>query len=204
MTTHRDVSFLFELGTLRHVQRTWTQFGGLDLANVSEHSFRVAWISLVIALDERADVGRCLQLALLHDVPESRTGDVNYVQRMYTVRSEARALADALDETSVKSHLMELWEEWEQRKTIEARIVADADNLDCDFELREQKDRGSLLPGKLAPTRTAVRELLQTESARRIFDDVAISDPHDWHLYGRNRLTCGDWAAGPRECIEEK
>jgi putative hydrolases of HD superfamily len=194
MVEHRDVSFLFELGTLRHVQRTWTQFGGLNMANVSEHSFRVAWISFVVALNEGADIGRCVQMALLHDVPEARTGDVNYVQRMHTVRNESSALGDALAETSVAGYLTELWKEWEERLTLEARIVSDADNLDCDFELREQEDRGAQLPAKLAPTRAVVRERLQTESARHIFDDVMTSDPHEWHISSRNRLNSGDWA----------
>jgi putative hydrolases of HD superfamily len=194
MIRHRDVSLLFELGSLRHVQRTWTQFGGLNMANVSEHSFRVAWISLVVALNEGADIGRCVQMALLHDVPEARTGDVNYVQRMHTVRNEASALSDALAETSAADYMMELWKEWEDQQTLEARIVSDADNLDCDFELREHEDRGAQLPAKLAPTRVAVRGRLQTVSARLIFDDVATADPHEWHLSSRNRLTSGDWA----------
>jgi putative hydrolases of HD superfamily len=190
----KDVHFLFEIGTLRHLRRTWTQFGGLDLANVSEHSFRVAWIAMAIALSENADVGRCAQLALLHDVPEARTGDVNYVQRMYTVRNESGALEDALAGSSIQDHLMTLWTEWEQRETLESRIVHDADNLDCDLELREEDDRGSQLPAKLAPTRRAVRSRLSTESARELFDQIVASEPHEWHLAGRNRLTAGDWA----------
>lgn len=190
----KDVQFLFEVGSLRHLRRTWTQFGGLNFANVSEHSFRVAWIAIVIALNEKADVGRCAQMALLHDVPESRTGDVNYVQRMHTIRNESSALEDALAGSSFYDHLIDIWDEWEQRKTLESRIVHDADNLDCDLELREEEDRGSQLPGKLAPTRAAVRSRISTESARQLFDEIAVSDPHEWHLVGRNRLTADDWA----------
>src|SRR2546422_11260389 len=104
MTSNRNVAFLFEMGTLRHVARTWRQFGGLDFANVAEHSFRVAWIAMALAAEENADIGRVAQLALLHDLPESRTGDVNYVQRMHTVRNEDSALADTLEETSIEQN----------------------------------------------------------------------------------------------------
>jgi 5'-deoxynucleotidase YfbR-like HD superfamily hydrolase len=194
MEARRDISFLYEVGTLRHVARTWKQFGGLDMSNVAEHSFRVAWISLVLATRENADVGRCLEIALIHDLPEARTGDVNYMHRIHTVRNEDSALADALEDTAAKARLWDAWHEWSKRETLEARIVYDADNLDCDFELREQEDRGSRLPGKLAPTRDAVRMKLYTDSARQMFDDVKNSDPHDWHLASRNRLTAGDWA----------
>lgn len=191
----RDVSFLYEVGTLRHLARTWRQFGGLDMSNVAEHSFRVAWIAFVLALQEEADAGRCIELALLHDLPETRTGDVNYIHRLHTVRNEDSALNDSLQGTSVEQRLRLVWQEWSQRTTLEARVVADADNLDCDFELREQEDRGSHLPRKLAATRDAVRARLHTESARRMFDEVRESDPHQWHMATRNRLTAGDWAS---------
>jgi len=45
----RDVEFLFEVGTLRLIDRTWRQFGGANFANVAEHTFRVMWIAALIA-----------------------------------------------------------------------------------------------------------------------------------------------------------
>ncbi|HEV2780118.1 MAG TPA: HD domain-containing protein [Actinophytocola sp.] len=194
MSGRRDVPLIFEIGTLRHLARTWRQFGGLDLSNVAEHSFRVAWISLILASREGADVGRCVLMALLHDVPETRTGDVNYIHRMNTVRLEDHALTDALVDTTAGPELQDIWREWTLKKTLESQVVRDADSLDCDFELREQHDRGARLPAVLAPTRQAVRRRLHTKSARLMFDEIQTSDPHEWHLAARNRLTAGDWA----------
>jgi 5'-deoxynucleotidase YfbR-like HD superfamily hydrolase len=190
----RDVAFLFEIGSLRHVPRTWRQFGGHHMANVSEHTFRVAWISLVLAIREGGDPARCVTMALLHDIPESRTGDVNYVQRLHTHRDEEVALKDILVDTSAEEYLHRLWREWDSGESLDARIVRDADNLDCDLELRELADTGSHLPRKLTPTRAAVRAKLTTASAQQIFDSISDSDPHAWHLSARNRLTKGDWA----------
>jgi len=198
MESSRDVAFLFEIGSLRHVPRTWRQFGGHNMANVPEHTFRVAWISLVLAIREGGNPARCVEMALLHDVPESRTGDVNYVQRQHTHRDEEVALKDILSNTSAAEYLRRLWQEWEHAESLEARIVRDADNLDCDFELRELADTGSHLPEKLTPTRTAVRAKLTTNSARQIFDSISGADPHDWHLSARNRLTAGDWASSEK------
>lgn len=134
-------------------------------------------------------------MALLHDVPETRTGDVNYIHRMNTIRDENRALKEALLSTTVEDHLHHLWQEWALRETIESHVVHDADNLDCDFELREQRDRGARLPEVLALTRAAVRERLLTESARAMFDTIQNADVHEWHLASRNRLTAGDWSS---------
>ncbi len=49
---------------------------------MAEHSFRTAMIGYALAqMDEQADVGRVLQLCLFHDIPEARTGDMNYVNK---------------------------------------------------------------------------------------------------------------------------
>ena len=38
----KDLRFLYEIGTLRFVGRTWNQFLASGFANVTEHTFRVA------------------------------------------------------------------------------------------------------------------------------------------------------------------
>ncbi|MBI1863035.1 HD domain-containing protein [Candidatus Microgenomates bacterium] len=48
----KDLDFLYEIGSLRHLVRTWTQFVRSDVANVSEHIYRVVWIALMIAKHE--------------------------------------------------------------------------------------------------------------------------------------------------------
>ena len=56
MENNRDVEFLFEVGCLRHVPRTWKQFLGVDFHNLAEHHFRVMWLSLILANKENADI----------------------------------------------------------------------------------------------------------------------------------------------------
>ena len=192
-TEDRDRDLFFELGSLRHVDRTWRHFGGFPFANVAEHSFRVAWLSWVIAVREGADPSRAVLMALVHDTPETRTGDVNYLSRMYTDRHEQLAFDDQFAGTSVHSDAAALWVEYGQRQTLEARIVKDADTLDCDFELREATSSGCNLEDRLSSTRQAAFAKLHTESARRMFMSLATSDPHSWHVNGRNRHTHGDW-----------
>jgi putative hydrolase of HD superfamily len=190
----RDVHLLFELGALRHVDRTWRHFGGFPFANVAEHSFRVAWLAWVIATREGGDTGKVVLMAMVHDTPETRTGDVNYLSRMYTTRHEQLAFDDQYAATSVGPQAASLWAEYEARETLEARIVKDADTLDCDFELREAAAAGSVMEERLAATRLAAFNKLNTEAAREIYRALAGSDPHSWHVNGRNRHTHGDWS----------
>lgn len=188
------MDLLFEVGTLRHVPRMWRQFGGHDFANVAEHSFRVAWIALVLAKWAGASSGRVVELALIHDLAESRTGDTNYVNRIYVRADHEAAMRDAGQGTCLDQDLHELWNEWTKVETLESQLAHDADQIDCDFELREREVLGSEFPTLIADTRTAVRSRLHTEFGRQLFDRVKGGDPTRWHRTTNNRLTVGDWA----------
>lgn len=198
----RDVAFLYELGSLRHVQRTWRQFGGVPYSNVAEHTVRVSWIAMLIARREGEDVGHVAKLALLHDIPEIRTGDVNYLSRLYADRHEDEALADMVADTSMEAEIHELWEELTARETLASRIVKDADTLDCDLELMESKAVGASLHDALHDTRDRAAERLYTDTGRQLFNEIYSADPHEWHRTAKNRMTAGDWKTSDR--VREK
>lgn len=189
-----DIDFLYEVGTLRHIDRAWRQFGGLPFANVAEHSYRTTIIAMLIAVREGARVDRVVQMALIHDLPESRIGDANYVQKMYRVEEVAGAMREIAEGTTLGEYIEALHEEMKRGDTLEARIVKDADNLDCDFELREMRDAGAGIAAALQPTRDVVAETLHTETARAIFEGLRSRSSHDWHLKARNRMNSGDWS----------
>lgn len=191
--SRRDAEFLYEIGTLRHIARTWSQFGEPSFANVAEHSFRVMWIAIILAKREKADVGKVAQLALLHDVSETRTGDQNYLSSQYVKKRDVEALVSIFSKTSLESEAGLLAAEYEARETLEAKIVKDADTLDCDFELEELAARGSSLPEKLKETRSKASGKLHTKSARLLLKELYLTDVHDWHLTGRNKSTEDDW-----------
>jgi putative hydrolase of HD superfamily len=84
-----DINFLFEIGNLRFMQRMGNRFLKGMGQNLAEHHFRVFWIAMVIAAHEgNVDTGKIAKMTLLHDIPESRTGDVDYLTRQYTYRAQ--------------------------------------------------------------------------------------------------------------------
>ena len=190
----RDVEFLHEIGTLRHIKRSWIQFLRSDVASISEHMFRMAWIALVIAKHEKTgDTAKILKMVMVHDISESRTGDPHYVARQYVKLDDELAINDMLDGTALKDEFVSIWKEYEERKSIESKIVKDADNLDVDMELRDYAGRDKQLYTKWRPTRAAVYKRLYTKTAKRLWKEIHASNPHDWHIKGRNRLVAGDW-----------
>lgn len=190
-----DINFLFEMGNIRFIERMWRRFLHDDFANLAEHHFRVFWIAMIIAAhEEGADTGKVAKLALIHDIAESRTGDVDYLSRQYVERNEELGIKDILDGTAIQEEFLALWEEYETRTSLESKIVKDADNLDVDFELAEQAATGSQLQAvKKIMRQTVADTKLYTDTAKKLFEQLKGANPHDWHFTARNRINSGDW-----------
>ena len=190
-----DVNFLFEMGNVRLIDRMWRRFHTTSFANLADHHFRVFWIAMSIAAGEKdVDTGKVAKMALVHDIAESRAGDVDYLARQYVERNEKLAINDMLQGTGLEEEFLALWEEYEKRESIESKIVKDADNLDVDFELAEQAASGNGLQELWHDNRAFVaKSKLYTETAKKLFEQMQKTNPHDWHHTGRNRRNDGDW-----------
>jgi putative hydrolase of HD superfamily len=87
-------AFLFEMGHLKQLARAgWLLLGIPQPESVAEHTFRAAIVSIALAAQEGADIGRTAALCLLHDSPESRIGDVPSVGRAYVSTASPEAVA---------------------------------------------------------------------------------------------------------------
>jgi putative hydrolases of HD superfamily len=187
---NRDIEFLYEIGSMKNMGRGWRQHLAMECANNLEHSFRVAFLALLIARREVA-AGRAqslseekiLKMALVHDLAETRTSDLSYVQKVYVKSDEHSAANDLFEGTALTDLNTEVLHEYEERRSLESKFVKDADNLDIDVELRELEERGSQLPQKWATQRRMIRDQkLYTESARQIWDEIQATDPASWHM----------------------
>ncbi len=192
----RDVELIFEVSAFRRLDRAWKQFLGPDVANNSEHTFRVAWIALIIAGHEKnVNMEKLLKMALVHDLPESRCGDTHYLSRQYVKQNESLAMDDIFSDTIHESEMKNLMIEYKERKTIESKIIKDADNIDANIELKEFESKGEVLAKIWREDRQKkVYPKLYTETARLLWDKIDVSEPYEWHSNSdRNRFQSGDW-----------
>ena len=111
--------------------------------SVAAHSYGVALTAMLLA-DEcaargaRVNVERVLRLALLHDLQETRTGDMprtvaQYYGREARRRAERAAFDDimrGLGSVQAAGRYSALHEDYEERSSLEARIVKAADVID--------------------------------------------------------------------------
>jgi 5'-deoxynucleotidase YfbR-like HD superfamily hydrolase len=92
----------------------------------------VAWLVLVLCPPE-LDRGRALAIAILHDLPEVRTGDItpnDGVPDELKSTAERLALDGLLEGLSCAPELRSLWLEYQQANSPEGRFVKACDKLD--------------------------------------------------------------------------
>lgn len=179
----RLTDFLFECGMLRKTPRSGYQFLGTGAENVAEHSFRTAVIGFALARRAGADAQRTAMLCLFHDLPEARTGDFNYVNKIYNRCDEARALADALAGTGIEDAVLPLHDELAANASAEALLAHDADQLDLMLNLKEQADLGNRYADKWL---AAAKERLRTPEGVALGQAVLATDHTDWWFLGQD------------------
>jgi len=171
-------NFFFEVGMLKRTPRTGFQFLGSGTESVAEHIFRTAIIGYTLAkLDPEADVGRVMELCLFHDIPEARTGDLNYVNKKYVTPDEERAVNDLAGTLPFGKDYLSTWKEFSGQETREALLAHDADQLEMILALKEYKDLGNRYADEWYPF--AVRRL-RTEAAERLAETIWTTDSTRW------------------------
>ncbi len=149
------IELLDEMIRLKAVPRMgWLLRGVRDVESVAAHSFGVAFTAMVLADLARArglevNVERLLRMALLHDLTEARTGDLPSTIKKYfdpeTLRTaDERAAEEMLAEIGpLGDSYLELWCDYEDRASLEARLVKAADKLDLLLQAREYEKGGA-------------------------------------------------------------
>ncbi len=157
----------------------WQFLAGADGESVADHSFRVAMIAFVLSRleDDALDADRVLRLALLHDLPEARTGDLNYMNQKYVRVDEARAAADMVDGLPFADELAALLEEYRREETLESVVAHDADQLELLLQLVEQRDAGVPSTEGWVPF---VLKRLRTEGGRKLAQSILEGDSSRW------------------------
>ena len=140
---HPIGNLLFEARMLKDIPRSGYAFLGAGDESVAEHSFITTFIGFIMAqMVPDADGRRLVYMCLVHDLPESRIGDLNYVQKKYVTANENRAIDDTGRDLPMGGALADLMAEFNARKTLESRLAHDADQLALILDLKNLKDIG--------------------------------------------------------------
>ena len=190
-----DIDFLYEIGSLRHMDRLWSQFVGRKFANLTEHTYRVIWIALLIAKYLKdVNLEKVIIMAMIHDLGEIRSSDINYINSGYTKTKSDASLKQTIEKVSINKKLIKIWDELIDRNSVETKIVKDADKLDTIMELQEQEALGMQIAKewKLKNLERLIGKL-NSDYANDLLITILQSDPNSWHLSANNRFEDPDW-----------
>lgn len=128
------LDLLLELQILDRVPRSGYLLRGVEgPESVSEHSWHVVFLVWALGPEiENLDVGRAVEIALIHDLAELRVGDLPRTASRYFPQG-AKNLAEsaALEEilAPLPERTRELYAEYREGETPEARLVKACDKL---------------------------------------------------------------------------
>ena len=173
-------SFLFELGTLKHLDRQgWNLLGISNMETVAAHSLRAAQIGYILAKLEHYDQPeKIVTMLVFHDIGECRIADIHKVANKSVLSNERKAVIDQLKPLGViGDELLVLWNDVEEQNSIAGIIAKDADLLEMAvtaFELKQMNISG----GENWIENTKRR--IKTKSAKQLFKSLENGDSNNW------------------------
>ncbi len=176
--------FFYETGMLRRTPRSGFQFLGAGAQSVAEHTFRmlhIAW-TLNRLVAEPADELHVLKLVLFHDLPEARTGDLNYENQKYVRVDEEKLFREMENELPYGAEIVAYAREYEARQTRAARIAYDADQLEFLVTVKEELDKGNPLAADWIPPCLA---RLKSEAAQRLAREILATRSDEWWFHNK-------------------
>lgn len=175
-------ALLFEAKMLKNIPRAGFHFLGVGKESVAEHSFSITFIAYVMAnMDAEINSLKLISMCLVHDLPEARIGDQNYVQKKYVTVDEKRAVADATRNIPFGESLADLIEEFNEQKTRESQLAYDADQISFILDLKYMSDVGHKSPDQWLPV---LQERLKTKMGKRIAEEIMSTKWDAWWMDG--------------------
>jgi putative hydrolase of HD superfamily len=173
-------NLLFKANILKKIPRSGYHFLGAGKESVAEHSFSTAFIAFVMAqMVPDANAYRLIAMCLVHDLPEAKTGDLNYVQKKYVTANENKAIKHIVNSLAFGAKLSELIAEFNERRTMESKLAHDADQLALILDLKTLSDIGYEPPKKWLPF---ALNRLETETGQELARSILEMEWDAWWL----------------------
>jgi putative hydrolase of HD superfamily len=148
----RIIDVVLALDPLADLPRTgWLLRGVSPCESIADHSFGVALAALLLtdelrAAGEQVDGERVLRMAIVHDAPEAKTGDIPMPSKTAELDRAVTELETRLVATLLPERLARDWAEAEAGETLEAKIVKAADKIQMMIKvIAYERQRGAHL-----------------------------------------------------------
>ncbi len=177
------IHIIFEAAVVKRLQRTGWQILGGHSEGVGEHSFMTAVIAYFLCKLKGANTETVLTMAIFHDFHEARTGEIDKLAKFYITRHEDRANTDIF--SGVDPELLRTLEVYEEKKTLEARIVYEANILAFLVELKLLTERGHTHTQEWFDSNV---KRLRLKESKELAEQIRSTDSQEWWMSIRKTL----------------
>ena len=135
------IDFLTLTRSLKATKRTgWVMSGVQNPESIADHMYRMSLMAMIASFsNESLDTNRCIKLALIHDLAEAKVGDITphcgvsdeekYKLELGTMEQIQSMLGPLLG----GDEILDLWKEYEEGSTTEAKLLKDLDKIEMIF-----------------------------------------------------------------------
>ncbi len=168
--------FFHRIEELKRIYRSgWLRHKIPEPETVADHTFRVAFMAMILGDMMDADSLKLLRMALIHDLAEVMAGDItphDGISREEKQRREEEGLRELLGDIPNCSSYIDLWREYEEQESKEAKILKNIDKLEMALTAMEYQ--------KMSPEKDLSEFIIEAEKIidipeiRSILDEVKI------------------------------
>lgn len=173
-----------QAGTLMHFHRSHQKHLGNTFDTVASHSHHTSIIAYCIARMEKLtheEALKSMAMAAFHDLPEARTGDLDFIAKHYGEMDETKAISDQFVNLPFADDLKNLMAEYKNRDTLVAKCAKDADSLEQIYQEWFLMWQGNLMAKKWFDSDFNDRvPAFRTESAKNLAFQMKDSHPQEW------------------------
>ncbi|KDN47133.1 hypothetical protein K437DRAFT_255919 [Tilletiaria anomala UBC 951] len=187
----KTLKFMHRLQMLKLNKRTgWLHHRVKRPESIADHMYRMALLAMLCPADD-IDIGKCVMLALVHDLAEAEVGDLtplDDVPKEEKLRREREAIDyyvhDLLESSPAALRIEKLWQEYEDRITKESKLVKDLDRFELCLQALEYEREYDIRD--LQPFFGNSINLISHPRQRRWAKQLAIERQEMWAARGVN------------------
>ncbi|XP_010268406.1 PREDICTED: HD domain-containing protein 2-like [Nelumbo nucifera] len=141
------IDFLTLCHRLKTTKRTgWVRKGIQGPESIADHMYRMGLMALIASDIPGIDRDRCIKMAIVHDIAEAIVGDITPLDGVSKLE-KSRMEQDGLDNMckllgggSRAKEIGDLWMEYEENSSPEAKVVKDFDKVEMILQALEYEN----------------------------------------------------------------
>ncbi|MGQ9468564.1 MAG: HD domain-containing protein [Nitrososphaerales archaeon] len=171
------INFIKLMGELKRIKRSgWVRKVDVkEPESVADHTFRTAILCMIIGDMKKLDTLKMLKMALIHDACESMIGDLMHYKDEREELQKRKLEDDAMLQilfllpNDIRKNYSEIWRDFQDKESMEAKLVREIDKLEMVFQALEYEEEG-YDKEKLSEFWDSAENSINDTDAKAIFD----------------------------------